>query len=250
MTTKMIVAPAYEALAEDLTRRPPGTLADRLFEDILLAITRGELAPGSKISEPMLVRRYGVSRGTLREALNRLQERKLVTRSANQSARVAERTPQALKDFFTVRGSLEALAVREAVMRCSDAELAELHETVIRYEAEVDSLPPADPYMDVIADRDFHFMIAQMSRNPYLIALLCDELYPLLRFFRTHTNYPKIRRKQSVQEHRQILAAMENRDAELAEILMRRHIAAASQSRQEALRTAGPNRPPAPARPR
>jgi DNA-binding GntR family transcriptional regulator len=92
--------------------------------------------------------------------------------------------------------------------------------------------------MDVVADRDFHFLIAQMSRNPYLITLLCDELYPLLRFFRTHTNYPKIRRKQSVHEHKQILSAMENRDAELAEILMRRHIAAASQSRQEALRTA------------
>jgi DNA-binding GntR family transcriptional regulator len=41
-----------------------------------------------------------------------------------------------------------------------------------------------------------------------------------------------------VQEHKQILSAMENRDAELAEILMRRHIAAASRSRQQALRTA------------
>ena len=221
MTTKMIAAPGYEALSDEAARRGAGTLADRLFEDILSAITRGELEPGSKISEPMLVRRYGVSRGTLREALNRLQERKLVTRSANQSARVAERTPEALKNFFTVRESLEALAVREAVMNSSDAELAALHDTVLRFEEEVHSLPASDPHMDVIADRDFHFMIAQMSRNPYLIALLCDELYPLLRFFRTHTNYSKSRREQSVQEHKQILSAMENRDAELAEILMR-----------------------------
>jgi DNA-binding GntR family transcriptional regulator len=223
---------------EDMAPRPLGNLADRLFENLLVAITRGELPLGSKISEPVLARRYGVSRGTLREALNRLHERKLVTRLPNQGARVVERTPQALNDLFIVREALEGMAVRQAVMRCSDQDLAALHETIVSFEAELESLPDAQPYMDVIPDTDFHFLIVRMSRNPYLIDQICAELYPLLRVFRTHTDYTKARRRQAIEEHWHILAAMENRDAELAEILMRRHIAAASRSRQEALRKA------------
>ncbi len=63
----------------------------------------GDLPLGSKISEPALAKLYGVSRGPLREALHRLQERKLITRSANQGARVIQRTPEMLYHLFTVR---------------------------------------------------------------------------------------------------------------------------------------------------
>ena len=61
-------------------------MAEWLFRTLNEAILGGELAPGSKISEPLLAKRYGVSRGPLREALHRLQERRLITRSANQGA--------------------------------------------------------------------------------------------------------------------------------------------------------------------
>ena len=63
-----------------------GTLAEQVYRRLSAAILAGELAAGSKISEPALARQYGVSRGPLREALHRLQERKLITRSANQGA--------------------------------------------------------------------------------------------------------------------------------------------------------------------
>jgi DNA-binding GntR family transcriptional regulator len=225
----------FEAIAEDAGRRSSGTLAERLFDDLLLAITRGELAPGSKISEPALARRYGVSRGPLREALNRLQERKLITRLANQGARVVEQTPQALSDLFVVREALEGMAVRQATMRCSAADLDALHETIVRFEAQLETIPEEDPHMDV-PDRDFHFLIAQISQNPYLVSLLCAELDPLLRVFRTNTGYPKVKRREAAEEHKQILAAMENKDAEFAEMLMRRHVSAANKRRQDALR--------------
>jgi DNA-binding GntR family transcriptional regulator len=226
----------FEALGEDAGRRSNGTLAQRLFDDLLEAIMRGELAPGSKISEPALARRYGVSRGPLREALNRLQERKLITRLANQGARVVEQTPQALSDLFVVREALEGMAIRQATMRCSAADLDALHETIVRFEAQLETIPDEDPHMEVNPDRDFHFLIAQISQNPYLVSLLCAELYPLLRVFRTNAGYPKVKRREAVEEHKQILAAMENKDAEFAEILMRRHVSAANRRRQDALR--------------
>lgn len=192
----------------------------------------GELPLGSKISEPALARRYGVSRGPLREALHRLQERKLITRSANQGARVVERTPQALYDLFVVREALEGIAVREAVLRCTDAEIAAFRDSVLRHEEDLKALPEFEPYIHGEPHQDFHYLIAYASRNPFLIELLCSELYPLLRLFRARSNETLERRHRSVMEHKRILSAIEERDADLAEMLVRRHIASSRQSRE------------------
>ncbi len=57
-----------------------GTLSEHVFRSIQAAIVRGEIAPGSKISEPELARTYGISRGPLREAIHRLEGQKLLVR--------------------------------------------------------------------------------------------------------------------------------------------------------------------------
>jgi DNA-binding GntR family transcriptional regulator len=220
-------------------RNGSGTLAEQLFLKLTEAIVTGELPLGSKISEPALARRYGVSRGPLREALHRLQERKLITRSANLGARVVERTPQALYDLFVVREALEGVAIRDAVVRCSDRDLAVLRESIAHHEAQLAALPESEPYTEQAPERDFHFLIAHASRNELLIELLCSELYPLLRVFRAQTPQSLQRRRQSAAEHKRILSAMEERDPELAEMLMRRHIAAARHSREILFPTGG-----------
>ncbi len=212
-----------------------GTLAEQLFRKLTEAILQGELPPGSKISEPLLARRYGVSRGPLREALHRLQERKLITRSANHGARVVEPTPQALGELFIVREALEGMAAREAALLATEAELAGLRDAILRLEMELQLVTIPQPYIDGSADRDFHVLIAQASRNPMLVALLCSELYPLLRLYRGRSNNTPARRRQAVREHRRILEAIEERDPELAELLMRRHIAAARGRREAVL---------------
>lgn len=211
-----------------------GTLAEQLFRRLTEAILRGELPPGSKISEPLLAQRYGVSRGPLREAMHRLQERRLITRSANQGARVVEATPAMLDSIFAVREVLEGLAAREAATRLDGATLEALRETVARHEAQLaGKLPPEHTALGS-ADHDFHFIIAQASGNPLLIEMLCDQFYPLLRLYRSRRDNLALRARALV-EHRRILDAIEDQDAELAELLMRRHIASARQRRGEAL---------------
>ena len=212
---------------------PSGTLAEQLFQKLTEAIMSGDLPLGSKISEPALAKRYGVSRGPLREALHRLQERKLITRSANQGARVIQRTPEMLYNLFTVREALEGMAVREAVSRCSADEVQRFRESILSHEAALKALPEMEPYILSEPHQDFHYLVVQASRNPLLIELLCDELYPLLRLFRARSNETLERREKSVMEHKRILTAIEERDAELAEMLMRRHIVATRQSRAE-----------------
>ena len=212
----------------------PMTLAEQLFHQLTEAILQGELPLGSKISEPVLALKYGVSRGPLREALHRLQERNLIVRSANHGARVVETTPQMLNSIFGVREVLEALAAREAARLMSDADIAALAEGVRRHEAEIAGTIEGRHNALGKADQDFHFRIAKASGNPLLIDLLCNQFYPLLRLYRSRKDNIALRTRALV-EHQRILGAIEDRDPELAEMTMRRHIQNARQRRAEAM---------------
>jgi DNA-binding GntR family transcriptional regulator len=219
----------------DLKEQPAGegTLAEQLYRKLSDAILEGELGPGSKISEPALARRYGVSRGPLREALHRLQERKLITRSANQGARIVMPSPQLLAEIFVVREALEGMAAREAACRATTEEIAKIRETVNR-DAQTIASADKDSFLDKL-DHDFHSLIAQASRNPMLIELLCFELYPLLRLYRGQSGKQRPRSDRALREHQRIFEAIEDRDGEMAEMQMRRHIAAARHRREKAL---------------
>ena len=226
---------AFAARANGRDEDAQQTLAEQIFERLTQAILQGELPPGSKISEPALAQRYGVSRGPLREALHRLQERQLITRSANFGSRVVEATPGMLANLFAVREALEGVAAREAARNMTEQEMADLRQAVDRHEAELASLQAGRHNALGSADQDFHFRIAQASGNPTLIALLCDQLYPLLRLYRSRRDSPELRAHALV-EHRRILSAIEERDTEVAELLMRRHVSNAARRRAEALK--------------
>ncbi|MCM2477221.1 GntR family transcriptional regulator [Rhizobium sp. CG5] len=211
-----------------------GTLAERLFHQLTEAILMGEIPLGSKISEPALAQRFGVSRGPLREAMHRLQERRLITRTANQGARVTEATPETLSSLFSVREMLEGLAAREAAIKMTPSDFVRLRETIEHHEAGLAGLEPGQHNALGTVDRDFHFQIAQSSQNDLLIKLLCEELYPLLRLYRSRNDSFELRQR-AVVEHKRIYDAIVDRDADLAEIMMRRHIASARKRRVEAM---------------
>lgn len=212
-----------------------GTLAEQLFDQLTEAILQGEIPLGSKLSEPLLAQKYNVSRGPLREALHRLQERCLITRSANHGARVIEATPERLNELFEVREMLEGLAARSAAVNMTGSEREALLTIVENQEAQIAGLQPEVHTALGAADRDFHFQIAQASRNPLLIGLLCAELYPLLRLYRSRNDNIALRERSAV-EHRRIYDAIIDKDPDVAEMMMRRHIASARARRIEALR--------------
>lgn len=210
------------------------TRAEELFEALAEEILSGEIPLGSKISEPMLAAKYNVSRGPLREALHRLQERQLLTRSANHGARVVEATPEKLAWLFELRESTEGLAARLAAENMTQDERNALGAAVDLHEQQVAGLKPGLNDALGASDRDFHFLIAQGSRNPMVINLLFSELHPLLRLYRRRYEDITLRQRAAF-EHRRILGAILDRDGELAELLMRRHIAAAKERRLRAM---------------
>ncbi|MCA0893654.1 GntR family transcriptional regulator [Microbulbifer agarilyticus] len=201
------------------------SLADRLFLSLRKDIVEGRMAAGSKISEPELARRFDASRGSLREALMRLDSLGLIERKVNVGARVVELSGRGLLELYDVREALEGMACRLAAENRSDADLAELRQMLARHEQQ-EELQAGTAYYQPEGDFDFHFRIVQASNNELLIDTLCNKLYYRVRMYRYQLGMASPRAHRAFREHSHIIEAIEAGDGELAEILMRRHIRA------------------------
>ncbi|MCU7816277.1 MAG: GntR family transcriptional regulator [Candidatus Thiodiazotropha sp. (ex Lucinoma kastoroae)] len=199
------------------------TLTDRLFDTLQRAIVEGEIAPGSKISEPELARQHGVSRGSLREAIGRLEARKLVERKPNIGARVVTLSYEQLIEIFQIREALEGMATRLAAQNMSDQEIKALQVLLEEHGQQIEE-QQGQAYFQKQGDLDFHYRIVQGSKNHHLIGLLCDDLYHLLRMYRYQFGMRSKRSRQAYDEHHYLLNAIVARDPEMAELLMRQHI--------------------------
>ena len=205
------------------------TIADRVFEQIREAIEHGELATGSKISEPELAKAYGISRGPLREAMGKLEACGLVVRRANVGARVVSLSSEQLLEIFQVREALEGMGARLAATNMTDAEIASLRRLLEQHAVQIEQ-DEGHAYFQQEGDLDFHYRIVQGSRNSRLIDLLCNDLYHLVRLYRYQFGMKSRRAPRAFDEHEHIVNAIERRDAELAELLMRHHIRASREN--------------------
>jgi DNA-binding GntR family transcriptional regulator len=214
------------SLAETETPTPEvRTLAERVFQQLQDAIVRGELAPGSKITEPGLSKTYGISRGPLREAMRRLEAHRLIERVPHVGARVVQLSMKELLELFDVREALESMAARLAAEHMTAEEIVGLRDLLAMHERQAD-LKKGEAYFQREGDLDFHYRIVQGSHNRMLVTLLCDDLYYLVRLYRTQFSASGSRPQRAFVEHHRIVDAIEAGDAELAELLMRRHVSA------------------------
>ncbi|HDI3237477.1 TPA: GntR family transcriptional regulator [Vibrio cholerae] len=215
-------------LVRQASTEKENTKSENLTEYLIEAIVEGQLAPGSKISEPELAKQFQVSRGPLREALMRVEGLGLIERIPHIGARVIQLSPTKLVELYAVREALEGMAARLAARNITEIELAGLESLLSTHSTHIDQVEGAS-YFHQQGDFDFHYRIIQASRNQQLIGLLCDELYHLLRMYRYQSPRSHSRPVEALEEHKFILRAIRQRDEELAEMLMRRHI---SRSRQ------------------
>ncbi|MFN4055832.1 MAG: GntR family transcriptional regulator [Alishewanella aestuarii] len=206
-------------------QRPAVTAADRVLQELLRAIVAGEIAPGSKISEPELAKRFDLSRAPLREALARLERCHLLERTPNAGARVVKLSTDNLLSLYQLREELEGLACRLAASQMSDAEIREMQDLLDQHLSS-QRVREGESYYQEAGDLDFHYRIILGSKNPYLINILTDELYHLMRMYRVQLGMNGPRVSRAFDEHKAIINAIANRDGELADLLMRRHIAA------------------------
>lgn len=214
-----------EQIAESPQFAGAQSLADRLFSTLRAEIVEGRIAAGSKISEPELARRFNASRGSLREALMRLESLGLLERRVNVGARVVDLTERGLLELYDLREALEGMACRLAAQHRTAEDLGALREMLARHEQQAE-LQAGTAYFQPEGDFDFHFRIVQASNNDLLIDTLCNRLYYRVRMYRYQLGMPSPRAQRAFREHSHIIDAIEAGDGELAEILMRRHIRA------------------------
>ena len=199
------------------------TLADQALDRIETAIMKGDLAPGTKISEVLLAKTFGISRGPLREAIRRLEGRGLLEVIPHVGARVVTLSVDDLLEVFDIREALEGMACRLAAERMTDSEIAAV-EAVLERHSDDEALKAGEAYYQQPGDYDFHYRIAHGAKNRRIAELLCGEMYHLIRLYRYRSGAVPGRAPQAFDEHRRILAALRARDGELAERLMRKHI--------------------------
>ena len=199
------------------------TLADRALDKIETAIMKGDLPPGTKISEVLLAKTFGISRGPLREAIRQLEGRGLLEIIPHVGARVVTLSVDDLREVFDIREALEGMACRLAAERMTDGEIAAVA-AVLEQHSDDAALRAGEAYYQQPGDYDFHYRIAQGAKNRRIVELLCGEMYHLIRIYRYRAGAVPGRAPQAFDEHRKILAALQARDGARAETLMREHI--------------------------
>ncbi len=202
------------------------TLASRAFDSIKTDIVNGEFRQGAKIVETDLALKYGISRGPLREAIHRLEQIKLIVRIPHAGSRVVTLDSKMMQDIYVARESLEGMAARLAARLMTNDEIDALSALLDQHEAAIGETE-GKAYFQREGDIDFHYRIAEASRNRWILENLNGELYQLIRMCRHQSGRFPARPRFALDQHRQIAAAIARRDEELAEILMRRHISGA-----------------------
>ena len=201
----------------------PFSLVDQTFERIADAIVRGELKPGERIREALLARELGISRGVLREAMQRLEGRKLVMRTSNIGVHVVERSRQDLYELVCMREALEGMAARLSAKHMTGREIDDLQRHLDQHSRHSD-VEKGESYFQS-TDDDLHYRIARGSHNSRLEAALCDELFYQLRLYRYRSSAIPGRAQAALQEHRHIVDAIAAHDPDSAEAAMRTHLA-------------------------
>lgn len=172
-----------------------------------------------RLDERELCAALGVSRTPIREALNLLEQEGLVRSQPRQGVFVVKKTKQEILESITVWGALEATAARLATERASDEELASLR----RLFREFDGDKPAE-HLNEYSDANiaFHQTIIRLGRCQLIIDIT-ENLFIHVRAIRKVTIKQDDRAKRSIADHFAIIEALEHRDGELAERLVREH---------------------------
>ncbi|MBI2371646.1 MAG: GntR family transcriptional regulator [Deltaproteobacteria bacterium] len=206
-------------LGRAISPAPEATLQEKAYDAIKDAILKHILKGGELLSEERLAKGLGISRTPVREALRRLASEGLVESIPRRGSFVSRLTMTDVKEIFQIREALEGMAARLAALGVREDEL---RATRARLEKAFESRDPDELFE---AGREFHHWIIVNSRNERLIRLLAALRSQIDRVFFLGTTLSG-QMERSFSEYEALIRALEQRDPDLAEQIMRRHLAA------------------------
>jgi DNA-binding GntR family transcriptional regulator len=195
------------------------SLAEQAYYRIRELIVTLELPPGSLVSERELMGQLGLGRTPVREALRTLARERLVDVYPRRGMFVSPVDVGDLAGLSEVRVTLEGRAAWLAAERATGVELADTDALL----AELDRSAAQDERSLIDLDQRLHRHVYRCAHNPFLEATLNEYYMLTLRIWFLVLDRV-VWLGDAIQEHRDLLEAIRDRDPERAEDVMRRHV--------------------------
>lgn len=195
----------------------PRALYEEVAERLRQQIFARTLEPGSWIDELKLCAELGISRTPMREALKVLASEGLVTMRVRRGAYVTEMSERDVREAYQLLALLESDAAAQVARTATAAQFDEL--LALHQELE-NSLAHRERFF--AANERFHLRIIELDGNRWRMQIITD-LRRVMKLNRHHSLFKEGRLAESLQEHRDILHAMTQRDGERAAALVRHH---------------------------
>jgi len=212
-----------EALLPPLTPLSASvSLRDRAYAALKQMITEADIYAHPeeiRLDERQLTQALGVSRTPIREAMTLLEQEGFLRTVPRRGIFIVRKTKRQIIEMIEMWAALESMAARLATVNASDADIARLR----RMFDEFNNSTPAE-HIDEYSDANiaFHQAIIRLSGS-HLMGKTIDDLFIHVRAIRRMTISQRDRAARSIKDHMKIIEALEARDTELAERLVRQH---------------------------
>lgn len=191
------------------------TLREKIVETVRSAIVNGQIPAGTRVAEPELADRFGISRTPIREAFRQLESEGFITVIPRKGAVVASLSAKDISDFYDLKTVLEGYAARCAARTLTEKEIVKMETVNRQMEAAADK---KDLRKVLTLHNEFHDIFLKSCGNEKLHSIVQN----LVRQFQRFRLIVAIRGKMdgSIKQHEEIIDAFRKQDAALAETLV------------------------------
>jgi DNA-binding GntR family transcriptional regulator len=198
---------------------PRATFASIVTERLRASIVNGTLEPGSQLSEVELATSFGVSRGPVREALQRLVQEGLLNSEPHRGVFVPVLTDEDVHDVYLAREALESAAVRSIIASGSTAAASE---SLDRFVAQMQQAEASEDWETVgNVDLEFHVALVDATSSPRLKRMFSTVISETRLCLGVLTAADA--RDDLVEEHRLISEAIREGDTDKALVVLKEH---------------------------
>ncbi|WP_257352181.1 GntR family transcriptional regulator [Pseudalkalibacillus decolorationis] len=195
------------------------SIRERAYLHLKSLIINGEFKPGDRLIERELADKLKISRTPIREALFRLESQGFVKTVPRKGVIVDNITENEVIEVFTILASLEVLAAKLAAQKMDEQTSKEFDSIIFKLE-NIDKLTDEEiSHIHIDTNR----VLYKAAKSPKLYEMLTGLLDYIRLFANTSYETPG-RQEQSMKEHLDIMKAVRNKEAEMAEYMTKIHI--------------------------
>ncbi len=197
------------------------SLREEVYESLKKSILHGKIKAGQRLIEEQFAHQIGISRTPVREAFHKLERDELVTRLPKGGFAVRKFTKEDVEEIFGIRSALESYAAYLATLHITPDKISTLEKKVDESE---DALKSGDTDKVVQAHTEFHNLLYKTCKSKKLAEMI-NNFSDYFYRYRSALLQTKGGFHYSLEDHRQMLAAMKKKNPALVERLVRKHLA-------------------------